>query len=299
MVEGRLDERDITYSEIGDDEDDSEDDGSDNEESDGADGQSDRQYFQPATPGDEEQCTFYEATKHNLCSGFRDYWENNGGLEIFGYPISEEFSEDGKVVQYFQRVKFEWHPDESESYSGVLLGHLGVQAAEEAGVDRSPIPKNPDVPGYDPALWSAPEPVVQGPGIATPAGAPTGQARWIEVDLSAQYFQAWEYDQVVYGGWVSTGKPGYRTPTGYFSIFYKLRYDDMTNGRAAPPSEYYYTEDVPWTMYFLEGGYALHGAYWHNDFGIARSHGCVNLTVPAAKWVYQWAPYGTTVWVHQ
>jgi lipoprotein-anchoring transpeptidase ErfK/SrfK len=56
----------------------------------------------------------------------------------------------------------------------------------------------------------------------------------------------------------------------------------------------YDTPDVPWTMYY-SGGFAIHGAYWHNNFGTPVSHGCVNLRVPEAKALYEWAPMGTEV----
>ena len=50
---------------------------------------------------------------------------------------------------------------------------------------------------------------------------------------------------------------------------------------------------------FTDNGVAFHGAYWHNDFGTPRSHGCVNLPVSFAKWLYDWTPLGTRVWVHE
>ena len=59
----------------------------------------------------------------------------------------------------------------------------------------------------------------------------------------------------------------------------------------------YYTKNVPWVMYY-NGDEALHGTYWHNNFGTPMSHGCVNMPVDAAAFVYSWAPRGTEVWVH-
>ena len=59
----------------------------------------------------------------------------------------------------------------------------------------------------------------------------------------------------------------------------------------------YYTENVPWVMYY-NGDEALHGAYWHNNFGNQMSHGCINMPVDAAAFVYTWAPMGTEVSVH-
>ena len=72
---------------------------------------------------------FFTETGHNLTGGFLVYWTANGGLPQFGYPISEEFSErleDGKfyTVQYFERARFEWHPENPPPFD-ILLGQFG------------------------------------------------------------------------------------------------------------------------------------------------------------------------------
>ncbi len=77
-------------------------------------------------------CLYFAPTSHTLCHSFRAYWEQHGGLAIFGYPISEEFQEqstDGKtyIVQYFERNRFEYHPENKGTPYEVLLGLLGVQ----------------------------------------------------------------------------------------------------------------------------------------------------------------------------
>ncbi|HMM42376.1 MAG TPA: L,D-transpeptidase [Thermomicrobiales bacterium] len=255
--------------------------------------------FQPVVEGDSAHCDWFAVTGHRLCNGFRAYWQQHGGLPTFGYPLSEELSEDGLVVQYFERARFEWRPENRGTVYEVLLGRLGADRAAADKIDIAPAPRPDDVKEYDPRLWTIPAPPAPEPPVVTvPSGAPTWNAQWIEVDLSAQYMQAWEYATVVMGTWVSTGTADYPTPTGYFSVFSKLRYDDMTNGLAAPPGEYYYVEDVPWVMYFASGGYAIHGAYWHNMFGTPYSHGCVSTPLWAAEWFYNWAPWGITVWVH-
>ena len=80
-------------------------------------------------PGDPKQCTFFAQTGHLLCGRFRTYWERNGGLERFGYPITEVFNEkvEGRelVVQYFERRRMEYHPELEGTPYEVLLGLLG------------------------------------------------------------------------------------------------------------------------------------------------------------------------------
>jgi hypothetical protein len=86
--------------------------------------------FRPADPIERADCRYFPETGHNLCAGFRAYWEAFGGLPVFGYPISEEFTEDGTVVQYFERARFEWHPGEWPERYDVLLSRLGAEVVE-------------------------------------------------------------------------------------------------------------------------------------------------------------------------
>ena len=113
---------------------------------------------------------------------------------------------------------------------------------------------------------------------------------WIDVDLSQQRVYAYAGDTVVNSFVVSTGTWQTPTVTGEFKIWIKLRYTDMSG-----PG--YYLPDVPYTMYFYKG-YGLHGTYWHNNFGTPMSHGCVNLSIPDAEWLYNFSSVGTVVNVH-
>jgi lipoprotein-anchoring transpeptidase ErfK/SrfK len=124
---------------------------------------------------------------------------------------------------------------------------------------------------------------------------PVPPVHWIEVNLSLQYLTAWEGNTKVKGTLVSTGKPGFDTPTGTYYILTRYRYQTMSG---CIQGECYYVPDVPFVQYFTNYGHALHGAYWHNDFGNVRSHGCVNLPLPFAEWLWYWATYGTKVWIH-
>ena len=114
--------------------------------------------------------------------------------------------------------------------------------------------------------------------------------RWIDVNLSEQRVYAYEGDIVVNSFIVSTGTARTPTVTGNFKIWIKLKSTTMSG-----PG--YYLTNVPYTMYFYKG-YGLHGTYWHNNFGTPMSHGCVNLSIPDAEWLYNWAFEGTEVNVH-
>jgi lipoprotein-anchoring transpeptidase ErfK/SrfK len=114
--------------------------------------------------------------------------------------------------------------------------------------------------------------------------------RWIEVDLSTQRLIAWEGRVPVYAVVVSTGKGTDPTQPGTFAIQSKHRIARMRG-------DDYDVPDVPYTMYY-SGGYAIHGAYWHHQFGTPVSHGCVNVAVNHARWLFNWADVGTAVVVH-
>jgi hypothetical protein len=136
------------------------------------------------------------------------------------------------------------------------------------------------------------------PAAKMPAEKP---GKWIDVNLTSQALVAYEGEVPVYYTLVSTGRPGHSTPTGTFRIYIKLIKDSMSNGTFGVSPEdpdYYNLKDVPYVMYFLSGGYAIHGTYWHSNFGHVMSHGCVNAPTPAAQWIFQWAELGTPVVVH-
>lgn len=121
------------------------------------------------------------------------------------------------------------------------------------------------------------------------ANVPNAQKR-IQVRLDEQLLLAYENNQPVFATRASTGAvlfTGiYTTPIGQFMTYHKRPTRHMANGDIT--SSGYDLPGVPWVMYFTEAGLSLHGTYWHNDFGHPKSHGCVNLSVAAAKWLFRW-----------
>ncbi len=133
------------------------------------------------------------------------------------------------------------------------------------------------------------------PRTTPPEGIKT--SRWIEVNLDEQTLAVYQDDRLIFATLVSTGIENLWTRPGIFQIYEKKDSEDMSGATEADLSDYYHVEDVPWTMYFDEKR-ALHGAYWHNRFGYPNSHGCVNLSLGDAHWLYNWASNGDYVYVY-
>lgn len=132
------------------------------------------------------------------------------------------------------------------------------------------------------------------PSTTPPEGVEGG--RWIEVNLKEQTLSAYDDQELVFAALVSTGIPGAWTQPGLFQIYLAKETETMSGAFTADRSDYYYLEDVPWTMYFDQSR-ALHGTYWHNGFGVPRSRGCVNLSPGDAQWIFNWAQEGDWVYV--
>lgn len=112
----------------------------------------------------------------------------------------------------------------------------------------------------------------------------------IEVRLNDQLVVAYEKDRLVYATRAATGgrlRSGtYTTPVGDYITFHKRPTRHMAAGDLAASG--FDLPGVPWVIYIKENGTSFHGTYWHNDYGHPRSHGCINLTPRAAKWLYRW-----------
>jgi hypothetical protein len=238
---------------------------------------------------------YFPETKHTLSGKFLQFWEKRGGLPIFGYPISEPFEEaspsDGqvRVTQYFERARFEFHPEalggfyhqQAEALGlrlaglyEVQLADFGRQVARQKGYDFANSSKLAGAPDWSPTVWS----------------------RRIDVDLSAQQLTAYEGDTPVFHAAIATGKDGFNTPTGSYAIYSQYEMQTMTGSGGG---ETWYVPDIPWVQYVV-GGVALHGTYWHDQWGsgVRMSHGCINLNIDDAQWLFEWADVGTAVDIH-
>ena len=330
--------------------------------------------FRPLPPdtgtGGDPHRRFFPETGHSLAYGFLDYWQRHGGLYVFGYPISEEFTENGLTVQYFERARFEWHPEHRGTEFEVLLGRLGADYAASRGVSTAPVPKDSDAisafPGlldpdwgkairtHDGAVFGAitadvlnirSAPRLDAPTVGTtyyrhpvairaivegdpvdgipvwyqigdgryvaaawvrplvPAAPPQIYGgRWVDVNLSNFYAVAYEGSRPVYVAIITAGRDG-KTPIGVFNVQYRVRNETMdsaTIGIQKGQPGYYYLENVQFTQYFKDGGYAIHENYWTppSAFGGFGSNGCIGLLLPDAEWFWNFLSVGSVVAIH-
>ena len=130
------------------------------------------------------------------------------------------------------------------------------------------------------------------------------QHKRIEVRLKDQLMVAFEAERPVFMSRVSTGtaygSQTFYTPPGLYYTNGKFPSRHMTHPDRLDPNAYD-LPGVPWACYITSNGIAFHGTYWHNDFGRKRSHGCINLNLAAARWVYRWttpsAPLQERIWL--
>jgi len=112
----------------------------------------------------------------------------------------------------------------------------------------------------------------------------------IEVSLTRQLVLAYEGSRLVFAARVATGgqflSGRWSTPIGHFITSYKRPTRHMAAGDIA--SNGFDLPGVPWVLYITKSGISFHGTYWHNDYGHPRSHGCINLTPQASKWLFRW-----------
>jgi hypothetical protein len=228
----------------------------------------------------QSDCRGFPEAGHTIRGAFREFWEI------------------GSIVQYFEHGMLRLG---REGKAQPLP--LGRVVATRLRLDTKPIVPPIDVPTYDEQLF-VPPPEPEATPVADASGWSVGtfgpgpqQGAWKEivVSISAQAMWAYEGAELVRSSYVSTGTaevPQTTTPIGYWSILTKYELQDM---EGTISDEYYFVEDVPDVMYFDDLGNALHGTYWHTNFGTPMSHGCVNLPLDVAAWMYEWAPLGTAV----
>ncbi|HVO43762.1 MAG TPA: L,D-transpeptidase [Aggregatilineales bacterium] len=109
--------------------------------------------------------------------------------------------------------------------------------------------------------------------------------KWVAVNLYEQVLTAYDGDNLIFATLISSGLPGWETRTGEFKVWQKLNLTPMSG--AMGQADEYSLPAVPYVMFF-DNDISLHGTYWHEGFGFKHSHGCVNMSISDAHWVYNW-----------
>jgi hypothetical protein len=224
---------------------------------------------------------FVPDTAHGVAGEFKAFWEATGEAGYLGNPLTEPYKVDGVTYQVFERGKLS-----QQSGQAPALVPVGKMMVERLRLDTTPSAQG-DLPNYSEDLFTPPAPI----SVSGAPVDPNGE-RWVKISISLQYLWAYQGDQVLWQGYVSTGRAGFETPTGTFNVVSKLPSQTM---EGVIGGEYYNVPDVPDVMYFTNLGHALHGTYWHHNFGTPMSHGCVNLPMDVAAWMYQWSSVGMRV----
>jgi lipoprotein-anchoring transpeptidase ErfK/SrfK len=273
----------------------------------------------------------FQSTRHTLQEPFLGFWQKNNGLLMLGYPISElrwEFVDKQRVqVQYFERGRMELHTHASNPLGEVRVSNLGEALALLRGYDTAPIgpvalqrtAETSSEAAAETETTAVLSETVQVSSTAAevPQGATSPQetffsnspaaeeADWevaaeasahsskrIVVSLSQQRIVAYEHDVQVFDAPISTGMDGFETPEGDFFIYARNPLQTMSGDLGGE----YRVPNVPNSMYIVDD-VAIHGTYWHNQFGtgVRRSHGCINLPLDAAAWLYNWSSVGIPV----
>jgi hypothetical protein len=246
---------------------------------------------------------YSDVTGQTVTGAFYGWYASHEGASYLGNPLSQPVAERGGVVQYFDGGALF-----RNEAGDVSVLPIVKENSRRLGIDTTRV-KRDGLPDYDELFfWKADNP--------NPLGDPyTPGRKWIEVSISQQALYAYQGNSLISSTLVSTGIEPNHTEIGTFHVRYKLEKQDMA-GTTGPNGEVvalgegaaeaasgnqtpYVVKDVPNVMYINMDAEALHGAYWHNNFGNRMSHGCINLPLDFAAFLFGWAPLGTMVWVHE
>jgi lipoprotein-anchoring transpeptidase ErfK/SrfK len=238
-----------------------------------------------------------EETGHTISGDFLAWYRFNEGRYYLGRPLSEPMPKGDALIQIFQGGALR------RGASGVSLAPVANDLASHFGIDTGPVDQG-DLPSFDERFfWIADPPELR-------ADPYSPGAKWLEVGIGEQQLWAYQGQTVIASSLISTGIAPNDTDLGMFRVRLKYPAQDMEGftdetgevlgfGAAPDGTVPYEVANVPHVMYFNLDAEALHGAYWHHNFGQRMSHGCVNLPLDFAAWLYGWAPLGTGVWVRE
>ena len=235
-------------------------------------------------------------TGFSIAGQFGAWYDAHEGWFYMGSPISEPMRIRGVEGQMFQNGILLVQDGE------VVVAPLPRENPARYGFDTTPIEQG-DRPIYSEALFYS----TWNPYGVDPTAIPTAP-KHIVVNISEQVFRMYQGDVLVLESYTSTGLAPNETEIGFFHVRIKYQSQTMEGfengsgevislGAEGGEGSHWAVPDVPNILYFNYQAEAIHGAYWHNNFGARMSHGCVNLPLDVAAFVWEFAPLGTPVTV--
>ena len=223
-----------------------------------------------------ESAHFFKETGYGVHPAIWPFHRENGGVYRFGYPLAPAVVGNGGLWQVFERAVL------SEGGGRVTDLRLGLMEAERLRLPTGPVDRARHAPIVDLAALA----LVPGPK----------SDRHAKVDLTRQVVTFYDGDDPVRLAATSTGVYPDFTPPGRYRVFVRIpRARLASNGSTRAV---YNLDDVQHIQYFTDSWIGFHYAYWHNEFGTARSAGCVNLRLHDSQWAWDFCDHGTSVIVH-
>jgi hypothetical protein len=201
----------------------------------------------------------------------------------------------GEICQPYTSARLAPHAGAGEKYRyyyGTTYHILGVQSDDQGNDWYQAFDELPPTTSY----WLPAQDVRIIPRSETAPISPFAGAKRIEIDLGKQLVSCFENGAVVFSTGCASGAAftmadgtiaDFGTPRGEHYVLLKQATRHMVGEDENSP-DYFDLPGVPWDTFFDLEGRAIHGTYWHNDYGVPRSHGCVNVSIDAARWIYRW-----------
>lgn len=219
---------------------------------------------------------WFDQTGFGVHSEFWPMFRDGGGAFAFGYPISAGLVVDGQLTQLFDRARLVLTDE------GPLADNLGAWEAPRWLVSTEPVEPVTEAKSYRSEEFA-------------PAYGPV-ETRWADVNLTTQTATFYDGDEPVYRALISSGRGANFTPPGAWEIWHRTESENMTGGQPGT-TDYYSLQNVYFTQYFTPRYVGFHYAYWHDEFGTAQSHGCVNMRLDDARWTWHFLGQGALVHV--
>jgi lipoprotein-anchoring transpeptidase ErfK/SrfK len=215
-------------------------------------------------------------------------------LANYGWIVAEDLSMlnpapfSGLLLTREVTFRFGWVLADTQSVSSA--GEPGRTYVRYQVIHEVAAEPKPGFIAVGPDEW-LPETAVTLTSAGLPPDAEKGKCRFIYADLKTQVLSVFDGCKLVFATLVSSGKNSW-TFEGSFNILNK--WDYLTINSPDWSASDYYMEGIPYFMSYA-GDFGFHGNYWSSTFGIAASHGCINLSPADARWLYDWAGLGDRV----